>query len=273
MPSFVHESLLWWGLPLVGLPVLIHLINLMRHRRVQWAAMEFLLASQKRHRTWILFKQLLLLLLRMLAVAAVVLMVAQPLVRNQLGRAVRRHARRITSCCWTTAFRCPTAGPTPARFDAGQAGRRPAGRPGRAPGHAADVHAAALFARRRAGARHAARPARRAARRRLSRASWKKCSARSQPSRNGRRPARGAGGGRSPAAASRRTKIAWSTWSPIFAPTSGRSRPRCARRCERLDESRRADCTWSIASTPCTRTWPSRRCGPRPARARPACRC
>jgi hypothetical protein len=85
MPSFVHESLLWWGLPLVGVPVLIHLINLMRHRRVQWAAMEFLLASQKRHRKSILFKQLLLLLLRMLAVAAVVLMVAQPMVRNRWG--------------------------------------------------------------------------------------------------------------------------------------------------------------------------------------------
>ncbi len=85
MPSFVHESLLWWGLPLVGLPVLIHLINLMRHRRVPWAAMEFLLVSQKRHRRSILFKQLLLLLLRMLAVAAIALMVAQPMIRNQWG--------------------------------------------------------------------------------------------------------------------------------------------------------------------------------------------
>ena len=85
MPSFMHESLLWWGLPLVGVPVLIHLINLMRHRRVEWAAMEFLLASQKRHRKSILFKQLLLLLLRMLAVAAVVLMVAQPMIRNPGG--------------------------------------------------------------------------------------------------------------------------------------------------------------------------------------------
>src|SRR5690606_8367227 len=68
MPSFVFESLLWWGLPLVGLPVLIHLINLMRHRRVEWAAMEFLLQSQKRHRKSVLFKQLLLLLLRMAAI-------------------------------------------------------------------------------------------------------------------------------------------------------------------------------------------------------------
>jgi len=86
MPSFVFESLLWWGLPLVGLPILIHLINLMRHRRVPWAAMEFLLVSQKRHQKSVLFKQLLLLLLRMLAVAAVVLMVAQPLLRNQWGK-------------------------------------------------------------------------------------------------------------------------------------------------------------------------------------------
>ena len=85
MPSFVHESLLWWGLPLVGLPILIHLINLMRHRRVKWAAMEFLLASQKRHQRSVLFKQWLLLMLRMLAIAAVVFMVAQPLLRNRWG--------------------------------------------------------------------------------------------------------------------------------------------------------------------------------------------
>src|ERR1700684_4067713 len=85
MPSFVNESFLWWGLPLVGVPVLIHLINMLRHRRVQWAAMEFLLASQRKHRKWIILKQLLLLLLRMAAVAAVVFMVAQPLLRAQWG--------------------------------------------------------------------------------------------------------------------------------------------------------------------------------------------
>ena len=84
MPSFVHYPLLW-GLLIVGVPVLIHLINMLRHRRVEWAAMEFLLVSQKKNRTWILLKQLLLLLLRMLAVAAVVLIVAQPLLQNRFG--------------------------------------------------------------------------------------------------------------------------------------------------------------------------------------------
>jgi hypothetical protein len=85
MPAFVHSPLLW-GLLLVGVPVLIHLINMLRHRRVEWGAMEFLLASQKKHRTWIILRQLLLLLMRMLAIAAVVLMVAKPRPQNWFGR-------------------------------------------------------------------------------------------------------------------------------------------------------------------------------------------
>lgn len=89
MPSFVHPSLFYaLGLPTLGLvaiPVLIHLINMMRHRRVEWAAMEFLLVSQKKNRTRVLLKQLLLLLLRMAAVAGIVLMAAQPVLRNQWG--------------------------------------------------------------------------------------------------------------------------------------------------------------------------------------------
>ncbi|MFH1920933.1 MAG: BatA domain-containing protein [Planctomycetota bacterium] len=84
MSSFVYPSLVW-GLALIGVPVLIHLINLLRHRRVEWAAMEFLLASQKRNRTRVLLRQLLLLLVRMAAVALVVLVLAEPLFENRLG--------------------------------------------------------------------------------------------------------------------------------------------------------------------------------------------
>jgi hypothetical protein len=71
---------------IVGVPVLIHLINMLRHRRVRWAAMEFLMVSQKRNRTRVLLKQLLLLLMRMLAIATIVLVVAQPLLRDEIGR-------------------------------------------------------------------------------------------------------------------------------------------------------------------------------------------
>jgi hypothetical protein len=65
--------------------VLIHLINMFRHQPVQWAAMEFLLASQKKYRTWIILKQLLLLLMRMAAIALVVMALAQPLLPEKMG--------------------------------------------------------------------------------------------------------------------------------------------------------------------------------------------
>ncbi len=81
---FLHPLLLW-GLPLIAVPLLIHLINLLRHRRIRWGAMEFLLAGFRRHRTWVRMKELLLLLMRMLAVAMIVLAVAQPVLKNKLG--------------------------------------------------------------------------------------------------------------------------------------------------------------------------------------------
>ncbi|MGI9178238.1 MAG: BatA domain-containing protein, partial [Pirellulales bacterium] len=85
MPTFDFTSLLWWGLPLAAAPVLIHLINLLRHRRVQWAAMEFLLASQRKYRTRVLLRQLLLLAVRTAAILGLVLALAQPRWRQTLG--------------------------------------------------------------------------------------------------------------------------------------------------------------------------------------------
>ncbi len=63
-------------LGLAAVPILIHLINMMRHRRVQWAAMDFLLASYKKHRNWIWLKQLILMLMRVAAILLAVLMLA-----------------------------------------------------------------------------------------------------------------------------------------------------------------------------------------------------
>jgi len=85
--SFSFESLFTtWMLPLASLPILIHLINLLRHRRVQWAAMAFLMASQKRNRNWVRMKQLLLLLLRVLAIAAIVFMLAGPKLQDHWSK-------------------------------------------------------------------------------------------------------------------------------------------------------------------------------------------
>ena len=82
---FTYPALLWF-LPILGAVVLIHLINMFRHRRVEWGAMEFLLASYKKSRTRILLQQLLLMLLRTAAVAAVILMFADPKLEGELAQ-------------------------------------------------------------------------------------------------------------------------------------------------------------------------------------------
>ena len=76
-PYFVNPMYVAGGAALIASPIIIHLINRMRYRRVRFAAMEFLLSSQKRNRRRILFEQLLLLLLRILIVLALVALIAR----------------------------------------------------------------------------------------------------------------------------------------------------------------------------------------------------
>src|SRR5260370_24964097 len=66
---FLHPWAMVVGGILVSSPIIIHLINRMRFRRIRWAAMEFLLKSQKRNRRRLIIEQLILLLLRILIVA------------------------------------------------------------------------------------------------------------------------------------------------------------------------------------------------------------
>ncbi len=80
LTRFVHPEFIIPGAMLLSVPIIIHFINRMRFRRVKWAAMEFLLASQQRNRRRLLIEQLLLLLLRLLVVAALVMLVARPLI-------------------------------------------------------------------------------------------------------------------------------------------------------------------------------------------------
>lgn len=64
------------GFLFVGIPLLVHLINLLRHRRRQWAAMDFLLASYRKQRKWIVLRQLLLLLSRLALAALLIALLA-----------------------------------------------------------------------------------------------------------------------------------------------------------------------------------------------------
>src|SRR4029077_8665317 len=77
MEFFAHPWYMAAGGILISAPILIHLINRMRFKRVRWAAMEFLLKSQKRNRRRLIIEQLILLLLRILLVLLVGILVAR----------------------------------------------------------------------------------------------------------------------------------------------------------------------------------------------------
>jgi hypothetical protein len=62
---------------LISAPIIIHLINRMRFKRIRWAAMEFLLKAQKRMRKRLIIEQLILLALRCLLVALAGLLVCR----------------------------------------------------------------------------------------------------------------------------------------------------------------------------------------------------
>ena len=73
---------------LLSLPVIIHLINRMRHRPRQWAAMQFLLAATRSSTSHAKLRNLLILLMRMLAVLALFLFLQRPLVGGWIGWAL-----------------------------------------------------------------------------------------------------------------------------------------------------------------------------------------
>ena len=82
MPSwllshFLNPGFVLAGTALISAPIIIHLINRLRFRRVRFAAMEFLLASQQRNRRRVLLEQLILLLLRILVVLGLMLLIAR----------------------------------------------------------------------------------------------------------------------------------------------------------------------------------------------------
>lgn len=74
---FVNSALVYTGAAMVAAPIIIHLINRFQYKRVQFAAMEFLLQSQQTNQRRVLLEQLLLLLLRILLIVCLLLLIAR----------------------------------------------------------------------------------------------------------------------------------------------------------------------------------------------------
>lgn len=67
------------GLLLAFAPIIIHLLNLLRHRTVPWAATRFLFQARKSSSRLSKLKRWLILLIRVLALAALAFMIARPM--------------------------------------------------------------------------------------------------------------------------------------------------------------------------------------------------
>ena len=74
-----------YALPLAALPIVIHLIHYYRRRQVKWAAMMFLHAAQRMNKGLSQLRQIVILAMRVLAVAAIIIVVGRPLAGGWLG--------------------------------------------------------------------------------------------------------------------------------------------------------------------------------------------
>lgn len=82
--SFLQPFMLI-ALPLIALPIIIHLINQWRYQTRRWGAMMFLLAANRMNRGYARVRQWLILAMRTLAIAALIFAIARPLASGLLG--------------------------------------------------------------------------------------------------------------------------------------------------------------------------------------------
>lgn len=82
--NFLQPAMLF-ALPLIALPILIHLINQNRYKTMPWGATMFLLKAKRMARGMARLRYLLLMLARMLAVAGLIFAVSRPMSGGWLG--------------------------------------------------------------------------------------------------------------------------------------------------------------------------------------------
>ncbi len=82
--SFLQPAMLM-ALPVIALPIIIHLINQRRFQTVPWAAMQFLLTASRMSRGYARLRQWLILAARTLAIAGLIFAISRPLSSGWLG--------------------------------------------------------------------------------------------------------------------------------------------------------------------------------------------
>ena len=82
--TFLQPWMLW-GLAAASLPVLIHLLNRLRYRRIAWAAIQFLIQATRSSTRNARLRHYLILACRTLAISAFLLLLARPIAGGWLG--------------------------------------------------------------------------------------------------------------------------------------------------------------------------------------------
>ena len=84
-PFMTNPGLFLVGAAAVSIPIIIHLLNKRKFKVVDWAAMEFLLDADKKNRRRIRLENLILLLLRCLAVLLLALLLGRPFIPTSMA--------------------------------------------------------------------------------------------------------------------------------------------------------------------------------------------
>ena len=93
---FAHPAYLW-GLLAVALPILVHLFNQRRPRPLSFGAIEFVLRSQRQKARRLRLRQIILLALRCLLIAAVALALARPSLRPKGAQTAQTSGPQATA--------------------------------------------------------------------------------------------------------------------------------------------------------------------------------
>src|SRR5205823_5454617 len=94
--QFAHPAYLW-GLLAVALPILVHLFNQRRPRPLAFGAIEFVLRSQRQKARRLRLRQILLLALRCLLIAAVAMALARPSIKPKGALAAQASGPQATA--------------------------------------------------------------------------------------------------------------------------------------------------------------------------------
>jgi hypothetical protein len=92
MMTFLNPLVLF-GLAAAAIPIIIHLLNIRKLRRVEFSSLRFLRELQKTRMRRVKLRQWLLLLLRTLIIVALVMAFARPALRGGLAGLIGTHAR------------------------------------------------------------------------------------------------------------------------------------------------------------------------------------